>query len=755
MGDHRTAVAGVDNFQPLSRHVESRHRQHQCRLIEGGDAYVETEMTFDLADDGSPSLAETAVQNPIFSSVGKDRSFAGTFAKNLRDQGFDSAAAKAFAKQDENLESEIESDSEIMLFLPGDSDKRIEGISDDLQGDRITAQEAFPQVRDALREVSDEEKQELVQQSRKGEDIGSIVQLMAESLEYGDKFPRSEPDSEPGLVEQEDGSATLITETSSGLRQLDLNQEEVDMFKAASLNTNSIERERGFDAAKAWMAEQSAVIVRSQIGEDAAENAPRSTINRFAGQLVDDYEQTKPQRQEQAEAPSAGAIAPEPNEPETDSFHVEDATQKDGAIKAAIDSGESFSFTIDSNFDPEQDDVYTSTRTQNDGSEQVQILDSDEIRVGSDGASVEVEVGYDASGNQLEDVFVRVPDFDAQLEAQSQQQQATQEATDEEPEQPESESIADGNAANQLQPEPEQPEPEGNAIADDDVDNQPSPEPKPEAPFDYADTLKSLRSSAEKLPAAQRDTLLKAVQQVEQMEQQQDVSAPEPEAIAPDSSQEPEESPEPVTAGELVTSAIAQNNPELDAQLTTQDVDSKPDGEPVPSVDEFRDWYRAARSLGKDNQLGRIQTLGELAKENRLTRISDKDAEQMGSDLAEVKEHREQRGFAETMADDARRFVSNLESFGLVERDEAGTGVVNGNIYTVHENSEKGEIGVVNRETGGTFAANQDGIIHASGLTKDDQKRWTTLGSSSRENLNAKIGKRIPKRQPQPQEAEL
>jgi len=107
------------------------------------------------------------------------------------------------------------------------------------------------------------------------------------------------------------------------------------------------------------------------------------------------------------------------------------------------------------------------------------------------------------------------------------------------------------------------------------------------------------------------------------------------------------------------------------------------------------------------------------------------------------------------MADDARRFVSNLESFGLVERDEAGTGVVNGNIYTVHENSEKGEIGVVNRETGGTFAANQDGIIHASGLTKDDQKRWTTLGSSSRENLNAKIGKRIPKRQPQPQEAEL
>ena len=335
-----------------------------------------------------------------------------------------------------------------------------------------------------------------------------------------------------------------------------------------------------------------------------------------------------------------------------------------------------------------------------------------EIRVGKDGASIEVEVGYDAS-EENDDFFIvreRVPDFDAQLAAQSQQKEAAnqpQQAAASEPE-----AIAEGGVANQ-QPEPG------------------------EAPFDYADTLNSLRATAEQLPSAQRETLLKAVEQVEQMGQQQDI--PEAEQA------KPAQQPEPVSAGELVTSAIAQNAPDLDAQLA--DEAAAVDEAPVPSVDEFRDWYRAARALGKDNQLSRIQTMGELAKEDRLSSISEKDAEQMASDRGEFKEQRNQHGLAQQMIGDARSFAQNLDSLGLVERDGDGTGVVEGNIYTVRENPKNGAIGVLNRETGGKFVANNGGVVEASGLTEEDQARWQKLGASSQENINSQLGKRL-QRQP-------
>ena len=408
------------------------------------------------------------------------------------------------------------------------------------------------------------------------------------------------------------------------------------MFKAASVNANAIERERGPDAAKAWMAEQSAVIVRSQVGAGAAENAPAGTINAFASQLVDDYETGSPGLSEQSEP---AAIASE-----SDSFQVEDAAQKVEAVQAAIDSGESFSFAIDLDFDVQQNQLYTSTQTQDDGSEQVMLFNASEIRVGEDRANVEVEIGYDASGDGFKPVWVQVPDFGAQLEPQLQQKES---------------------AAGQ--PEAAVPSPEPEAISDSDVESAPQPGQEEEAPFDYADTLKSLRATAARLPSAQRETLLKAVEQAEQIGQQHEAPA----------QQQPAQAPEPVPASELVTSAIAQNSPYLDAQLTQPEADAD-DGKPVPSVDKFRDWYRAARALGKDNQLGRFRPLVSWPKRRRLASVSDKDAGQMASDLAEFKEQRKQQGIAQQMISDARSFVTNLDSLGLVERDESGTGVVDG-----------------------------------------------------------------------------
>jgi hypothetical protein len=64
--------------------------------VEGGDAYVESEMVFTLADDGSLELAETATQSPGLGEFrGKDNSFAVMFSSNLRKQGFAEAAAQA------------------------------------------------------------------------------------------------------------------------------------------------------------------------------------------------------------------------------------------------------------------------------------------------------------------------------------------------------------------------------------------------------------------------------------------------------------------------------------------------------------------------------------------------------------------------------------------------------------------------------------------------------------------------------------
>jgi hypothetical protein len=77
-----------DPFIPLNieRHGEQLMLYHT--LVENGDAFIDSEMVFNLSEDGFLDLAETAVHGPRGESRGLDRSYAGMFASNLRKQGF-------------------------------------------------------------------------------------------------------------------------------------------------------------------------------------------------------------------------------------------------------------------------------------------------------------------------------------------------------------------------------------------------------------------------------------------------------------------------------------------------------------------------------------------------------------------------------------------------------------------------------------------------------------------------------------------
>lgn len=97
------------------------------------------------------------------------------------------------------------------------------------------------------------------------------------------------------------------------------------------------------------------------------------------------------------------------------------------------------------------------------------------------------------------------------------------------------------------------------------------------------------------LPAAQQESLLAEIDQAAaQMEQP---------------TQSPSETS--VSAGAFIQEAIAQNDPELNQQLAESEA-----GQPEsPSLEPFRDWYRAARALGRsDDELADIEAIEAAAK---------------------------------------------------------------------------------------------------------------------------------------------
>ncbi len=77
----------------VERHDQDFHLIHWLR-DSSGDLFIDTEMVFELANNGKLSLYETATQNPLTGGEarGCDHGFARIFSRNILDQGFAAAA---------------------------------------------------------------------------------------------------------------------------------------------------------------------------------------------------------------------------------------------------------------------------------------------------------------------------------------------------------------------------------------------------------------------------------------------------------------------------------------------------------------------------------------------------------------------------------------------------------------------------------------------------------------------------------------
>lgn len=81
-------------YTPLVIERHSRHLYLTHYLEQNGDTFVDSEMVLRIANNGSLSLNQTAIQNPFRGGElrGCDRSFAQVFSRNLLQQGFAASA---------------------------------------------------------------------------------------------------------------------------------------------------------------------------------------------------------------------------------------------------------------------------------------------------------------------------------------------------------------------------------------------------------------------------------------------------------------------------------------------------------------------------------------------------------------------------------------------------------------------------------------------------------------------------------------
>jgi hypothetical protein len=248
-------------------------------------------------------------------------------------------------------------------------------------------------------------------------------------------------------------------------------------------------------------------------------------------------------------------------------------------------------------------------------------------------------------------------------------------------------------------------------------------EQPPDSP-DYQETLSRLREVVQDLPEAQQQGLLAAIDQAATQMNQPD--QPPSEATVP--------------AGAFIQAAIAQNDPELDQQLNQAD-DSP---QSIPTVEQFRDWYRAARSLGRSEEaLSDIAAIGQSAKSGDLAELGPAVAERMEADLSTAEQ---QQALGTEILTHARRFLGNLEAAGLVQRDEQGNLEARGRQYTVRQTRQG--MGVVrNDQSAGVLANGAGEITQVANLSETDQQNWAKSAARSPENLQALYQTQRPQRQ--------
>ncbi|MGP1384031.1 MAG: strawberry notch C-terminal domain-containing protein [Thainema sp.] len=250
---------------------------------------------------------------------------------------------------------------------------------------------------------------------------------------------------------------------------------------------------------------------------------------------------------------------------------------------------------------------------------------------------------------------------------------------------------------------------------------------RPSLSLSYQETLERLRGVVQDLPDAQRESVLSAINQAE-------------EQMASDPETPLNPSTGTVAAGAFIQNAIAQNDPDLDQQLA-QPLETQQNS---PTIEQFRNWYRAARTLGRsDQELANIEAMGKSAKAGELKNLASSDAQQMAADLSAFEQQRE---LGSSILNHARRFLGNLEAAGLVQRDENGTIEARGRQYTVRQ-TPKGLSVAKNDHSAGVSANSEGNITQVANLTEADKQNWQTSASRSPRNLRSLYQKR-QQRQP-------
>jgi predicted RNA methylase len=113
-GEEFYLKAENDPYIPLvvERHGEQLYLTHY--LERGGDLCIDSEMVFSIDEHGKLTLTETAVSGPGGEFRGRDRDFAGMFARNLLQQGFVEALQQSWAAQQEPVQMTAETIEEVV-----------------------------------------------------------------------------------------------------------------------------------------------------------------------------------------------------------------------------------------------------------------------------------------------------------------------------------------------------------------------------------------------------------------------------------------------------------------------------------------------------------------------------------------------------------------------------------------------------------------------------------------------------------------
>ena len=237
--------------------------------------------------------------------------------------------------------------------------------------------------------------------------------------------------------------------------------------------------------------------------------------------------------------------------------------------------------------------------------------------------------------------------------------------------------------------------------------------------IDYTETLARLRKDIATLPKTERSSLLSTLDRVEQNMQGRRES-------------QPDGAVQQVDVGQFVQNLIKAQDPSLDKALA----DPENVEQPTPTVDEFRKWYAAARSLGQDKSaLRRISAMGQAVKNDVPIRFSQSDAEQMHSDR---EQSQEQKVLGAEMASNAERFLARAVENGITEIADDGSVEMSGDRYQVElkgdllsiENKNSGAVVVADREKGQ--------IVRARGLDDRDRDRWDRLSKMELSKIQQK-----------------